>query len=524
MKRWTIVVSLLLACLTLPLAAAQDTEESDDANLKEEVRDYPPDLTEHIRPALPQDYNPGGKPALTVVPGISIVDVVVSNTNTNLKNTNTTPNSEPSIAINPNNTNQIVVLAFSGGWGATAPLWYTTNGGTTWTLENSIPNPPGLTQDGCPCDQTPDYAASGKMSATFLHTDNAGIDVYSSMTTGPATKSDWKWFTSGGITQTTNQTGTGNVDQPWLLMGVDPQKAGQYNTYVAYDDFDGAPDMHVAVAEGTDPPDFTLDNFVGFSGGAINPGQRLGKDITRHIIYSLWQLCPTNLDPNCTNQNANPKTIYYYLNRSTDGGRTWSLNGTTTGWLAAVGQSTQPNPKFGTVNALLGGVDHIAVDSNSGDVYIVFGNRDSKTGNNRLSIERLTSDGAGGLKVASTAFVTAQSQTALPSVAVAQNSKGTVGVLYTRYDGIDSATKLPKFSVWLAQSDDHGLTFSHTQLESFLSPVGNNGNSRQRVLGDYQQLKAWGGTFYGVFAGNGVPFGRPFANIDPIFFKTTPTN
>jgi len=156
------------------------------------------------------------------------------------------------------------------------------------------------------------------------------------------------------------------------------------------------------------------------------------------------------------------------------------------------------------VNALLGGVEHIAVDSNSGDVYIVFGNRDGKTGNNRLSIERLTSDGAGGLKVASTAFVTARSQAALPSFAVARDSKGTVGLLYTRCDGIDASTKLPKFSVWLAQSDNHGLTFSDTQLESFLSPVGNNGNSRQRVLGDYQQLKAWGGTFYGVFAGNGV--------------------
>lgn len=41
------------------------------------------------------------------------------------------------------------------------------------------------------------------------------------------------------------------------------------------------------------------------------------------------------------------------------------------------------------------------------------------------------------------------------------------------------------------------------------------------VLGDYEQLKAVGTTFFGVFPGNGVPFGRPFANIDPIFFKTT---
>src|SRR5262249_22828657 len=41
----------------------------------------------------------------------------------------------------------------------------------------------------------------------------------------------------------------------------------------------------------------------------------------------------------------------------------------------------------------------------------------------------------------------------------------------------------------------------------------------QRVLGDYNQVKAVGTTFYGVFTGNGVPLGRPFANHDPIFFK-----
>jgi hypothetical protein len=45
-----------------------------------------------------------------------------------------------------------------------------------------------------------------------------------------------------------------------------------------------------------------------------------------------------------------------------------------------------------------------------------------------------------------------------------------------------------------------------------------NGDPRQRVLGDYMQMKAVGNCFYGSFTGNGVPFGRPFANTDPIFF------
>lgn len=52
-------------------------------------------------------------------------------------------------------------------------------------------------------------------------------------------------------------------------------------------------------------------------------------------------------------------------------------------------------------------------------------------------------------------------------------------------------------------------SFQYNRLEKFLSTKTDNGNPRQRILGDYQQLKAWGNTFCGVFAGNGVPFGRP---------------
>ena len=40
------------------------------------------------------------------------------------------------------------------------------------------------------------------------------------------------------------------------------------------------------------------------------------------------------------------------------------------------------------------------------------------------------------------------------------------------------------------------------------------------MLGDYMQMKAVGSCFYGSFTGNGFAFGRPFANGDPIFFKT----
>jgi hypothetical protein len=113
-------------------------------------------------------------------------------------------------------------------------------------------------------------------------------------------------------------------------------------------------------------------------------------------------------------------------------------------------------------------------------------------------------------------FVTGQVEAAIPSVAVA--SDGTVGVFYYTFDGF-SHDNFPIFSAHLAQSSDHGVTFNHQTLLTFLSSATDNGNSRQRVLGDYMQMKAADSCFYGAFTGNGVPFGRPFANHDPIFFR-----
>ena len=503
-------LALLLASIGVSLATAQD---------KDQVSDYPPDLTETARPAVPGDLYPGGTPALVPTPlSISVVDVVVSNTNSNLKNTNTTANSEPSIAINPSNNNEISILAFSGSWGATAPIWYSSDGGSTWTLEHKIPNPPGLSEN-CPCDQTLDDGLSGRLSATFLHNDSAGRDVYTSTTWDPTTESAWNWFVLGGVTQTTNQFGIGGPDQPWLLVNKDPVDTTQSNVYVAYVNLaGGAHDMRVAVAP-DNPPDFTIDSLVGTSSGVVDAGLRIANDLNSLAMYAMWQVCPSTAS-NCTSSSTT-KTVDYYLNRSTDGGKTWSLNGNSGGLFLVETQSTQPRPKFGTVNALLGGIDHLAVDPNNGDVYVVYGNKDTSTGIDRLSIGHLTANGSGGLKWVDSHFVVGQAETALPSVAIANNSKGTIGVLYTNFDGIDSTTKLPQFSVFLAISDDHGKSFTYNRLEKFLSTTADNGNSRQRVLGDYQQLKAVGNTFYGVFSGNGVPFGRPFANIDPIFFKTT---
>jgi hypothetical protein len=250
---------------------------------------------------------------------------------------------------------------------------------------------------------------------------------------------------------------------------------------------------------------------VGSGGnGGINPGHRLATDPRNGWVYSLFQTCNSNC-------GADPKSIDYHLNRSTDQGVTWTLNGSATGIVVANANSTQPQPKFGGVNALLGGVDHAAVDPTNGDLYYVYGNRDA-AGNNRLAIRRVTDNGAGGVNVGAENFVvTGTVQAALPQVSV--NNRGTLAVFYYTFNGIVGG--FPQFSTFLATSTNQGATFTTQLLSTFLSPVNDDGDPRQRVWGDYVQMKSLNDCFYGSFVANRAAFAGPPApaNPDPIFFK-----
>ncbi len=507
------LVLLLKGSSPLVTTATAQTQNKAQQQAKESTRDAPPDTTHYVRPAVPEDSAPHGVRAFLPIPGGFIIDPVVNNTDPNLTNTDTFNDGETSIAVNPESPGEIGITAFSGNDGANTSIWHSTDGGNIWSKLFTIPSAPGVptflfAPCGGVCDQTVDYGRSSQMSGTFLS--GAG-NVHSGTTTNPASAAAWNWLVIAGITQMTNNlvpSSFGNCDQPWLLVNRDPTTATQDNVHAAYDDFSGGPDMRVAVSFGVNPPNFTVDNQSGTSTGGVNPGHRLAVDPQSGFVYSLFQRCVGNC-------GGDPKNIDYMLNRSTDGGATWILNGMAGGIIVANADSTQPTPKFGTVNALLGGVDHATVDPNNGDVYYVYGNRDGGTGNDRLAIRRIQDNGGGGVTVGPENFVTGQVEAAIPSVAVLSN--GTVGVFYYTFDGLSGG--IPSFSAHLAQSSDQGVTFSDQVLLTFLSSATDNGNNRQRVLGDYMQMKAVSNCFFGSFTGNGVPFGRPFANHDPIFFN-----
>jgi hypothetical protein len=443
---------------------------------------------------------------------IRVIDPIVHNTDPSLNNNDFWSDSEDSIAINPQNPNELVILGFADSFGPSSngALFHSTDSGATWTKNLSIPQPPGLT-DGFINDQTLDWGRNNQLGYAVLTTEN----IVSVVTNNPTSPSAWNYDVVNGVTQLTNHLTPGSVggaDQPWTLTNRDPVIASQDNVYTAYDDFNNSdgidgPDMHVAVSYGVVPLNFTVDVKIGNSTNSINPGLRLAKDPSTGFMYAIWQRCTANC-------GSNAPTISYMLNRSTDGGHTWALNGNSAGVSVASGVSTQPWPKFGTVNALLGGVDHAAVDPRNGAVYVVYGTQSN--GVDRLGIRRLTFSN-GNVTIGGETIVT-NLESAIPQVAVDTN--GTVGVFFYSFDGIGT-DGLPRFTAHLSLSTDQGATFSDRTLLAFESPEANDGSDfdSQRVLGDYQQMKSLGTCFYGAFTANGASLCRPVNNTDPIYFQ-----
>lgn len=505
------------ATSTALLAVAMTGFVAVSAKADDSGRSSPPDTRVHARAVVSDDFDPrqtGSKRSATQF-DVFVVDTVVNNSDPNLKNTDTFNDTEVSIAINPRHLDEIVITAFSGSWGTAAPLWLSRNFGNTWTKEFTINPPPGVTGLMGPSDQTVDFTRFKGLAGAFLTGfDGNPHNIYSALTGNPASPAFNYFQSPPGIAQAVNHLdGMNGVDQPWVLVGPQPGVSGKKeNVYVAYDDFGTNPTvMHVAVAAATDPLVFNIDNVTGSTPQGINPGHRLAIDRSSGAVYSLFQ---RRIGAGA----GGSLNVDYMLNRSINGGSTWGLNGSTTGIIVANADSTQPTPKFCGVNALLGGVDHAAVDPQTGDLIYVYGNRDPVTGNDRLAMKRLTDNGAGGLAIGAEIFITGQVQAAIPSVAITEN--GTIGVFYYTCDGT-SFSGFPIFTAHFAVSTDHGANFNGVELETFLSPEISNADPSQRVLGDYMQVKALENQFFGGFTGNGVPFGRNISDTDPIFYNVS---
>src|SRR6266508_3470768 len=214
---------------------------------QESARSYPPDTTPYSRPAIGADTADPVRGVESTAGSssnlIGVIDTVVNNTDASLQTTDTFNDGETSIAVNPLNSREIVISAFSGSWGTNAPIWHSTNGGQTWTKRFTVPVPPGVTGTaGCPCDQAFDFGRNNVLYGTFLTSlptspTTSDTNVYSGSTTNPASAASWSWWVSGGVAQKTNSVATSinNADQPWLLHNRGTGSGTNENVHVAFD-------------------------------------------------------------------------------------------------------------------------------------------------------------------------------------------------------------------------------------------------------------------------------------------------
>jgi len=499
-------------------------------------------------------------------------DVVIFNTNLKLKEDATYNNTEPSIAINPTEDCiddetkcNIFITSFSGFWGTaantTAPIWWSKDGGKTWMQSSTIPPPPMAPPawvEDCPCDQTVDYAGVPKLGGG-----QKGLLIFSSMiarktpptplrsniftasTLGPP--NEWKYDkNAAGAARPTNLGGDLRVDQPWVLSSRENSATGLDAVYVAYD-FGTLERVSWAQAAANGPP-FTTDardiQSGVTTGGIVNAGLRIAPDPRVTVAgmgraYSVYQEDRGENGPPYTAQR-----IRYRLNATTDSGQHWRFAGDLTaggrcmedrvapnppGCIFANGQSRQGNNndfKFGGepgspgVNMFMGGVDAIAVDPVNGDIYVVWGDRRADAGvmHDHLILSHFHINLAGTeiTRVGAEVDFTLNQVAALPAIAVAQNQ--TIAVLYDTYTTV--VNKFPQFQVYLTQSTNHGVTFEPpANLQTFEAPAASDpAIPKQRELGDYQQLKAVGNRFFGVFVGSRCAKDLSLqCNGDPIF-------
>ncbi len=87
----------------------------------------------------------------------------IRNVATDATDPNNLRDTEPSIAVNPWNPQEIAIVSFSEAWGpdSGAPVWRSLDGGATWQKIRVVPRPPSHRSG--PGDQFLAYDAEGRL-------------------------------------------------------------------------------------------------------------------------------------------------------------------------------------------------------------------------------------------------------------------------------------------------------------------------------------------------------------------------
>ena len=400
----------------------------------------------------------------------------------------TDQSSEPSLAIDPLNPNDIIAGAFTdttepdGSFGT--DYFLSTDGGVTWTPYGSLGTD----------DKSLAWSADGTTILTATLTAGFNIATYSGSASGTFGSSPINTFAPAN---------PDFLDQPWIRIGP------SNHIYVAYNNLnntDKTASVNVSTNGGSTFTPVVIDK-VGGTSGQDAPSVRVAvSGNTVYAGFTRWNATIAS-DANGNTKYASQVVVVRSDNGGSDafgalGTRgvgtvvatpTGSISGTDNGPLA-LGQER-------TASAMA-----IAVDPNNANrVIIAYSDASGalNSGHLQLIVAESTDGGVTWTSKFTTSLATRSDQPAL-----AISTDGTVGFLYDNYD--PTTNELSQHFV--STSDDFATT-TETVLasERNTTPTATS----DPYLGDFFDLQAVGTSFDGVFSASNDDNGTAaqFANV-----------
>jgi len=445
----------------------------------------------------------------------------------------TAQDSEPHLTVNPLDRRQIVGTAFTPDpfGGANAPLFVSSDGGSTWAVNAIVPSSPATH------DITSAFSGTGKkLYAGILKSPTSSLDFLRAL----------DFMAAGPMSLLKTR---GNADQPFthaatVKNGAD---AGKERVYIGDNDFAAAPQsatIDQALNAGAGAAAFTSVRIekrttAGQDGPQVRPVSH--ADGTVYAAFYRWRALTGNFQANTLVITSADVVVVRDDKWGTGPSPFTALKDPSDGLAGRrVAQGISlPFMIAGTAatgQQRLGGSVTLAVDPNdSAKVYLAWCDKQPNsilTAHVRRSADR-------GATWSPSDLLTVNSAT---NVALAITTAGTVGLLYQQLSGTGAAQR---WVTRLRRTTD-GVNWSDLVLATV--PAMTPPKLFDPYIGDYDHLVAVGQDFYGIFSAGNVPDHANFPNgvtylrnanftthqllktdnttpvvpsIDPFFFKVT---
>ena len=407
--------------------------------------------------------------------------------------------SEPNLAVNPANPKQIVATAFTPDpmGGPNAPIYVSTNGGSTWSLNNIVPSAGSTGTDPTgTSDITLRFA--GTSSRLFSAILDGGTGDFEVHRTADATSS---------TVMTTLET-RADEDQPFVqaatVMGG--PDAGKDRVYIGVNDFN-APGGKTATIEqtldgGAAAPSFASVRVerrttLGQDGPPVRPA--VHGDGTIYAAFFRW-IASTGSFPGNTLVITNAEAIVVRDDNWGTGATPFSALTDPSDMLAGRRVATALSFPFNQTGVAAkgqerwGGDISIAVDPrNSSTVYLAYSTLVASV----YTLNVVSSADRGATWTATTSPLLSVGNAKNPSLAI--SSLGTVALVYQQFTGSGATQRWETHY----RETTNGTTWSDTLLCTTLSQAPTRTFSP--YLGDYIHLMASGKDFLGIFSASNVP-------------------